>query len=248
MGQPEELAEIVALSTMPDKDSIVLPNTVLGNCCESTAENNDVVEQAHFVTENGLPIKFTIRAQEASKIKFNVRGNSGSSPLSISCEYNHSRESMDWDAEEATLYLLSGQGQRLATIKHYRGYANATLHNAFEFRINYTVQGDQKAVHEFSIPQIGYFEWRKCGSGWELVQPAEPGLVLATGALNVGSDKPPRFAMTDIGSRANFGEYWELVAIVSYLRVWDRMRLAFGNPEGDEAAMVACACCLCVIL
>ncbi|RSL76999.1 hypothetical protein CEP51_009460 [Fusarium floridanum] len=42
MGQPEELAETVALSTMPDKDSIVLPNTVLGNCCESTAENDDV--------------------------------------------------------------------------------------------------------------------------------------------------------------------------------------------------------------
>ncbi|RSM05207.1 hypothetical protein CEP52_006429 [Fusarium oligoseptatum] len=42
MGQPEEFAEIVALSTMPDKDSIVLPNTVLGNCCESTAGNDDV--------------------------------------------------------------------------------------------------------------------------------------------------------------------------------------------------------------
>jgi hypothetical protein len=218
MGQPEEVSDTVALSTIPGKNGIVFPST------------------------------FTIRPQDDSKTKFSIRGDSGSSPLSIACEYNSSRGSMDWDAEEATLYLISGKGQRLATIKHYRGYANATLHDSMEFRISYGVQGDQKAVHEFSIPQIGHFEWRKGESGWELVQPAEPGLVLATGALNVGSDKPPRFAMTEIGSRANFGENWQLVSIVSYLRVWDRMRLAFGNPEGDEAAMVACACCLCVIL
>lgn len=218
MGQPEELPDTLALSTMPNKDGIVFPHT------------------------------FTIRPQDESKTKFNIRGETGSSPLSIACEYNSSRGSMDWDAEEATLYLLLGQGQRLATIKHYGGYANATLHDICEFRISYSVQGDQKAAHQFSIPQIGHFEWRKGESGWELVQPADPNLVLATGALNVGSDKPPRFSMTEIGSRANFGENWELVAIVSYLRVWDRMRLAFGNPEGDEAAMVACACCLCVIL
>ncbi|KAI8721725.1 hypothetical protein NCS52_00314800 [Fusarium sp. LHS14.1] len=218
MGQPEEVSDSVALSTIPKKDDIVFPSA------------------------------FTIRPQDDSKIKFNIRGDSGSSPLSITCEYNSSRGSMDWDAEEAALYLTSGPGQRLATIKHYGGYANATLHDFCEFRISYSVQGDQAAVHQFSIPQIGHFEWRKGESGWELVQPAEPSLVLATGALNVGSDKPPRFSMTDIGSRANFGEDWELVAIVSYLRVWDRMRLAFGNPEGDEAAMVACACCLCVIL
>ncbi|KAJ4319926.1 hypothetical protein N0V84_006109 [Fusarium piperis] len=218
MGQPEEVSDTVALSTMPNTDGIVLPNT------------------------------FTIRPQDGSKTKYNVRGESGSSPLSISCEYNHSRESMDWDAEESTLVLLSNQGQSLATIKHYRGYANATLHGSGEFRISYSVQGDQKAVHEFSIPTIGHFEWRKGEPGWELVQPADPNLVLAMGALNVGGDKPPRFALTERGSRAEFGDQWKLVAIVSYLRVWDRMRLAFGNPEGDEAAMVACACCLCVIL
>lgn len=218
MGQPEDPSNTVALSAMPNKDGIVLPNN------------------------------FTIRAQEGSKTKFNIRGDGGSTPLLISCEFNHSRESLDWDAEEATLVLLSGQGQCLATIRHYRGYANATLHDWGELRIGYNIQGDQKAVHGFSVPQIGHFEWRKGDPGWELVQAADPGLVLATGVLNVGSDKPPCFSLTEIGSRDGFGSQWKLVAIVSYLRVWDRMRLAFGNPEGDEAAMIACACCLCVIL
>ncbi|KAF4468349.1 hypothetical protein FALBO_4771 [Fusarium albosuccineum] len=201
MGQPEEVPDAVALSKLSNKDGVVLPNS------------------------------FTIRPQNDSKTKFNIRGDSGSSYLTLAYEYNSSKGSIDWDAEESTLFLISAQGQRLATIKHYRGYANATLHDSGEFRISYSVQGDHKAVHAFSIPQIGHFEWRKGDSGWELVQPAEPNLVLATGVLNVGSDKPPRFAMTEIGSRANFGENWNLVAIVSYLRVWDRMRLAFGNPQ-----------------
>ncbi|KAM0421051.1 hypothetical protein ACHAPT_011122 [Fusarium lateritium] len=224
MGQPGEASDTVVPSTEPTKDAIVLPNA------------------------------FTIRRQDDSNTKFNIRGDSGSSPLSISCDYNFSRGSMDWDAEEATLVLFSGQGQgarRLATIKHHGGYASATLHNSTgpaEFLINYRAQGDQKPMHDLSVPKLGDFEWRKGDSGWELVRVGEPGEVLATGALNVGSDKPPRFALTERGSADDFGEQWRLVAIVSYLRVWDRMRLAFGNPEGDEAAMITTACCLCVVL
>ncbi|KAJ3467690.1 hypothetical protein MRS44_005254 [Fusarium solani] len=145
MGQPEEVSDTVALSTIPGKNGIVFPST------------------------------FTIRPQDDSKTKFSIRGDSGSSPLSIACEYNSSRGSMDWDAEEATLYLISGNGQRLATIKHYRGYANATLHDSMEFRISYGVQGDQKAVHEFSIPKLATLSGEKAnraGNWSSLLSPA----------------------------------------------------------------------------
>ncbi|KAL7757400.1 hypothetical protein ACKLNR_011927 [Fusarium oxysporum f. sp. zingiberi] len=149
-----------------------------------------------------MPTSFTIHKQGDSEVEFNLRGNSGSTPLSIACTYKNTEDDF-----EARVNLLSREDENaspLATVKYSRHSAELEFINTSppsNITMYYRLLGDRNATHSFNLntPQRTCFEWRNLGDGegWKLYMSSRPE-VLAAGALNMGSDKPTRFEFTDL--------------------------------------------------
>jgi hypothetical protein len=200
-----------------------------------------------------LPNSFTIHQLGDSETKFKVRGNAGSSSLSILCAYKNTEDDF-----EARLNLQSGTDENtppLATVKYTRHSAELEFVNAIppkHIDMHYQLIGDRNAMYSFGVnlPQRMLFEWRNTGDGegWKLYAHSKPE-VLATGALNMGSNKPTRFEFMDIQAVNELSEECKLIIIVSWLRIWDKVRIQFRRtPDEDETELILCSCGFCVIL
>ncbi|KAF4958461.1 hypothetical protein FGADI_2383 [Fusarium gaditjirri] len=175
-----------------------------------------------------MPTSFTIHKQADSEVKFNIRGNSGSTPLSIACTYKNTEDDF-----EARVNLLSRKNENvspLATVKYSRHSAELEFANTSplsKIAMYYRLLGDRNATHSFNVnaPQRTSFEWRNLGDGqgWKLYMGSRPE-VLALGALNMGSDKPTRFEFTDFEMAKELDEQCKLVIVASWLRIWDKIR------------------------
>ncbi|KAF6520766.1 hypothetical protein HZS61_015024 [Fusarium oxysporum f. sp. conglutinans] len=149
-----------------------------------------------------MPTSFTIHKQGDSEVKFNIRGNSGSTPLSIACTYKNTED--DFEARVNLLLRTDENASPLATVKYSRHSAELEFTNTSppsNITMYYRLLGDRNATHSFNVntPQRTGFEWRNLGDGegWKLYMGSRPE-VLAIGALNMGSDKPTRFEFTDL--------------------------------------------------
>ncbi|KAF4986380.1 hypothetical protein FDECE_15985 [Fusarium decemcellulare] len=200
-----------------------------------------------------LPDTFTIRTGADFPNRFTIRADDGSSPLSLISGTN--------GEEQAKLVVFSGPEEEprvLGSITHGYTGADIKLENItppIEFRMLYRLLGNRRAVHQFSVnlPDRTDFEWQNDGSGWKLIKPVAAGEepeVLATATLNMGTNKPPRFVLTQSETTAQLGEPWKLVAIMPCLRIWDKVRLAWAkDPEEEDGAMISfCACTFCVVM
>ncbi|KAF4954498.1 hypothetical protein FSARC_12111 [Fusarium sarcochroum] len=201
-----------------------------------------------------LPNSFTIHKQAESETKFNVRGNPGSSPLSIVCSYKNNEDDF-----EAAVVLQTDTGENarpLAAVYYSRHSATLELNNTTPttpISMRYQLLGDRNAVHQFSIDLSvpTSFEWKNTGdgTGWKLFMISRPEEILATGVLNMGSDKPPRFELTNLDVANELGEKWKLAAIASWIRIWDKVRIQFARaPDEGEAELALFSCGFCVIL
>ncbi|KAM0542201.1 hypothetical protein ACHAPJ_012893 [Fusarium lateritium] len=201
-----------------------------------------------------LPGSFTIHKQAESETKFNIRGNQGSSALSIICYYKHTED--DFEAVVVLQTSTSENARPLATVYYSRHSASLELNNTtptMPIPMRYQLLGDRNAVHQFSIDLSGRkdFEWKNTGdgSGWKLFMISKPEEVLATGALNMGSDKPPRFELTNVEVANELGEKWKLAAIASWIRIWDKVRIQFARaPDEGETELALFSCGFCMIL
>ncbi|KAJ4254505.1 hypothetical protein NW762_010104 [Fusarium torreyae] len=201
-----------------------------------------------------LPNSFTIHKQAESETRFNVKGNQGSSPLSIVCSYKHSED--DFEAVVVVQTGASENSRPLATVYYSRHSASLELNNTSRttpIPMRYQLLGDRNAVHQFSLDLSVRkdFEWKNTGdgTGWKLFMTSKPEEVLATGALNMGSDKPPRFELTNLEVATELGEKWKLSAIASWIRIWDNVRIQFARaPDEGEAELALFSCGFCIIL
>ncbi|KAH6957147.1 hypothetical protein DER45DRAFT_595824 [Fusarium avenaceum] len=222
--------------------------------CQDDIDLEDVTGQAApAVRDLVLPNSFTIHQQGDSETKFKLRGNAGSSSLSISCTYKSTEDDF-----EARVNLQSGTDENappLATVKYTRHSAELEFINAIppkHIDMYYQLIGDRNAMYSFGVnlPQRMLFEWRNIGDGegWKLYVDSKPE-VLATGALNMGSDKPTRFEFMDIQAVDELSEECKLVIILSWLRIWDKVRIQFRRaPDEGETELILCSCGFCVIL
>lgn len=175
-----------------------------------------------------LPNIFTIHSQTSQPNEFTLRGGNRSD-FSIKLE--------DTDTDESRLSLFSNHGHLLGTIRHFASYRQAEITipgtPSAEFRMTYRFLASRQAVHDFSdniaeITSRSGIEWRNNGTGWRLVS-NDGEEVLATGALNIGTKKAPRF---ELYSGVD-DEKWKLVVILSWLKIWDKVRIAMiGVSEG----------------
>ncbi|KAJ4066378.1 hypothetical protein NW756_009882 [Fusarium oxysporum] len=173
-----------------------------------------------------MPTSFTIHKQGDSEVKFNIRGNSGSTPLSIACTYKNTED--DFEARVNLLLRTDENASPLATVKYSRHSAELEFTNTSppsNITMYYRLLGDRNATHSFNFntPQRTGFEWRNLGDGegWKLYMGLRPE-VLAIGTLNMGSDKPTRFEFTDLEMVKELDEQCKLVVIASWLRIWDK--------------------------
>ncbi|EWZ87344.1 hypothetical protein BFJ63_vAg13031 [Fusarium oxysporum f. sp. narcissi] len=200
-----------------------------------------------------MPASFTIHKQGDSEVKFNIRGNSGSTPLSIACTYKNTDD--DFEARVNLLPRKDENASPLATVKYSRHSAELEFTNTSppsNITMYYRLLGDRNATHSFNVntPQRTGFEWRNLGDGegWKLYMGSRPE-VLAIGTLNMGSDKPTRFEFTDWEMAKELDEQCKLVVIASWLRIWDKVRIQFRrSPDEGETEMILCSCGLCVVL
>ncbi|KAJ3541685.1 hypothetical protein NM208_g4491 [Fusarium decemcellulare] len=217
----------------------------------AVAEATELVDMNH--SSLIFPDTFTIRTKADSTNRFTIRSDDGSPRFSLISGTN--------SEEQAKLVVFSGPEEEphvLGTITHGYTGADIKLENTtppIEFRMSYRLLGNRRAVHQFSVnlPDRTDFEWQNDGSGWKLIKPVGAGEepeVLATATLNMGTNKPPRFVLTKSETTTQLGERWKLVAIMSCLRIWDKVRLAWAkDPEEEEGAMISfCACTLCVVM
>ncbi|KAH7265496.1 uncharacterized protein BKA55DRAFT_685962 [Fusarium redolens] len=149
-----------------------------------------------------MPTSFTIHKKGDSEVKFNIRGNTGSTPLSIACTYKNTED--DFEARVNLLPRKDENASPLATVTYSRHSAELEFTNTSppsHITMYYRLLGDRNATHTFNVntPQRTGFEWRNLGDGegWKLYIGSKPE-VLAIGALNMGSDKPTRFEFTDV--------------------------------------------------
>ncbi|RBA18805.1 hypothetical protein FPRO05_10453 [Fusarium proliferatum] len=200
-----------------------------------------------------MPTSFTIHKQGDSEVKFNIRSNSGSTPLSIACTYENTED--DFEARVNLLPRKDENASPLATVKYSRHSAELEFTNTSSpahITMYYRLLGDRNANHSFNVnaPQRTSFEWRNLGDGegWKLYMGSRPE-VLAVGALNMGSDKPTRFEFKDLEMAKELDEHCKLVIVASWLRIWDKVRIQFRRPPDEgETEMILCSCGLCVIL
>ncbi|KAI1050292.1 hypothetical protein LB506_001902 [Fusarium annulatum] len=200
-----------------------------------------------------MPTSFTIHKQGDSEVKFNIRGNSGSTPLSIACTYKNTED--DFEARVNLLPRKDENASPLATVKYSRHSAElefTNLSSPAHITMYYRLLGDRDATHSFNVnaPQRTSFEWRNLGDGegWKLYMGSRPE-VLAVGALNMGSDKPTRFEFKGLEMAKELDEHCKLVIVASWLRIWDKVRIQFRRPPDEgETEMILCSCGLCVIL
>ncbi|CVK91725.1 hypothetical protein FPRO06_08696 [Fusarium proliferatum] len=200
-----------------------------------------------------MPTSFTIHKQGDSEVKFNIRSNSGSTPLSIACTYENTED--DFEARVNLLPQKDENASPLATVKYSRHSAELEFTNTSSpahITMYYRLLGDRNATHSFNVnaPQRTSFEWRNLGDGegWKLYMGSRPE-VLAVGALNMGSDKPTRFEFKDLEMAKELDEHCKLVIVASWLRIWDKVRIQFRRPPDEgETEMILCSCGLCVIL
>ncbi|KAF5621981.1 hypothetical protein F52700_10856 [Fusarium sp. NRRL 52700] len=172
-----------------------------------------------------MPTSFTINKQGDSEVKFNIRGNPGSTPLSIACAYKNTED--DFEARVNLLPRKNENASPLATVKYSRHSAELEFTNTsppLNITMYYRLLGDRNATHSFNVstPER-MFEWRNLGDGegWKLYRGSKPE-VLAVGALNMGSDKPTRFEFTDFEMAKELDEQCKLVIVASWLRIWDK--------------------------
>ncbi|KAG5810242.1 hypothetical protein H9Q74_006576 [Fusarium xylarioides] len=149
-----------------------------------------------------MPTSFTIHQQGDSEVKFNIRGNAGSTPLSITCTYKNTED--DFEARVNLLSRKDENASPLATVKYSRHSAELEFTNTSppsNITMYYRLLGDRNATHSFNVntSQRTSSEWRNLGDGegWKLYMGSKPE-VLAVGALNMGSDKPTRFNFADL--------------------------------------------------
>ncbi|KAF5676099.1 exostoses 3 [Fusarium heterosporum] len=199
-----------------------------------------------------LPRTFTIHRYDESETKFKLRGNAGCSPLSIKCSYKSTEDDF-----EARVNLQSSNNESappLATIKYSTHNAELEIPNAVppnNISMHYRLLKDRNAEHSFRLDRKMFFEWKNIGDGegWKLYLYSNPGQVLATGALNMGSDKPTRFEFKDVEAVKELSQECRIIIIASWLRIWDHVRIRFRRaPDEGEADLILCSCCLCVIL
>ncbi|KAI1039523.1 hypothetical protein LB505_002631 [Fusarium chuoi] len=131
-----------------------------------------------------LPTSFTIHKQGDSEVKFNIRGNSGSTPLSIACTYKNTED--DFEARVNLLPRKDENALPLATVKYSRHSAELEFTNTSppsNITLYYRLLGDRNATHSFNVntPERTSFEWRNLGDGegWKLYMGSRPE-VLAT--------------------------------------------------------------------
>ncbi|KAF5662081.1 hypothetical protein FDENT_13409 [Fusarium denticulatum] len=197
-----------------------------------------------------MPTSFTIHKQVDSEVKFNIRGNAGSTPLSIACTYKHTED--DFEARVNLLPRKHENASPLATVRYsYHSDELEFTNTSPPSHINmyYRLLGDRNARHSFYVntPERTSFEWRNLGDGegWKLYMGSRPE-VLAVGALNMGSDKPTRFEFTDLEMAKELDEQCKLVIVASWLRIWDKVRIQFRrSPDEGETDMILCCCGLC---
>ncbi|KAF5711985.1 hypothetical protein FMUND_8667, partial [Fusarium mundagurra] len=173
-----------------------------------------------------MPTSFTIHKQGDSEVKFNIRGDADSTPLSIACTYKNTED--DFEAGVNLLPQKDENASPLATVKYSRHSAELEFiitSPPSNITMYYRLLGDRNATHSFNVntPQRTSFEWRNLGDGegWKLYMGSRPE-VLAVGALNMGSDKPTRFEFTDLEMMKELDEQCKLVIIASWLRIWDK--------------------------
>ncbi|KAH7199537.1 hypothetical protein DER44DRAFT_749828 [Fusarium oxysporum] len=194
-----------------------------------------------------MPTSFTIHKQGDSEVKFNIRGNSGSTPLSIACTYKNTED--DFEARVNLLLRTDENASPIATVKYSRHSAELEFTNTSppsNITMYYRLLGDRNATHSFNVntPQRTGFEWRNLGDGegWKLYMGSRLE-VLAIGTLNMGSDKPTRFEFTDLEMMKELDEQCKLVIIASWLRIWDKVRIQFRrSPDEGETEMILCSC------
>ncbi|KAM0248877.1 hypothetical protein ACHAP5_003084 [Fusarium lateritium] len=214
----------------------------------------DVVERAAPEVEDLiLPNSFTIHQQGESETEFKLRGNVGSSPLSVKCAYQNTED--DFEARVNLHSSTNVNTHPLATVKYTRHSAELEFINATppkHIDMHYQLIGDRNAEYSFGVdlPPRMLFEWKNIGDGegWKLYLYSKPE-VLAKGALNMGSDKPTRFEFMNTEAVGDLSEECKLVIIVSWLRIWDKVRVQFRRaPDEGETELILCSCGLCVIL
>uniref|UniRef100_A0A0D2XG62 Uncharacterized protein n=1 Tax=Fusarium oxysporum (strain Fo5176) TaxID=660025 RepID=A0A0D2XG62_FUSOF len=126
-----------------------------------------------------MPASFTIHKQGDSEVKFNIRGNSGSTPLSIACTYKNTDD--DFEARVNLLPRKDENASPLATVKYSRHSAELEFTNTSppsNITMYYRLLGDRNATHSFNVntPQRTGFEWRNLGDGegWKLYMGSRP--------------------------------------------------------------------------
>ncbi|KAF5564976.1 hypothetical protein FNAPI_1860 [Fusarium napiforme] len=136
--------------------------------------------------ESVMPTSFTIHKRVNSEVNFNIRGNSGSTPLSIACTYNNTED--DFEARVNLLPRKEENASPLATIKYSRHSAELEFTNtspSSHITMYYRLLGDRNATHSFNVntPQRTNFEWRNIGDGiaWKLHMGSRPEVLACTG-------------------------------------------------------------------
>ncbi|KAF4986805.1 hypothetical protein FGRMN_10665 [Fusarium graminum] len=199
-----------------------------------------------------LPNTFTIHRQDESETRFKLRGNAGSSPLSIACSYKSTED--DFEARVNLQSSIDESAPPLATIKYSAHAAELEIPNALppkNIHMHYQLLKDRNAEHMFRLDQRTLFQWKNIGDGegWKLYLYSSPDQVLATGALNMGSDKPTRFEFKDTEAVTELSQECQLIIIASWLKIWDHVRIRFRRaPDEGEADLILCSCCLCVVM
>ncbi|KAM0187008.1 hypothetical protein ACHAPA_002869 [Fusarium lateritium] len=200
-----------------------------------------------------LPNSFTIHKQGESETEFKLRGNAGSSPLSVSCTYKNTED--DFEARVNLHSSTDENAPPLATVKYTRHSAELEFVNTTppkHINMHYKLLGDRNAEYSFGVdlPPRMLFQWKNIGDGegWKLYMYSKPE-VLAKGALNMGSDKPTRFEFMNTPAVDELSEECKLVIVVSWLRIWDKVRVQFRRaPDEGETELILCSCGFCVIL
>jgi len=163
---------------------------------------------------------------------------------------------------EPSLVLYSGptaDAPPLASMKYNSTDTDAdiTLHitpdasdSPTELRVEYKLSFDGHDAHCFSATadgteQLRNFKWRRGTSGWQLVmfqESGQEGEIVAEWRLEDRGKKEAIFEFCGTGATGDLGERWALIAVVTGLRVWDKVRRDSPVKTIDRKASLLTMC------